>query len=57
MAATFLIWLEANKDKDLVRKLNVASHAGKYSPVLFQEYCGADLDTLWTEFAATLQKP
>jgi len=57
VAATFLIWLEAHKDKDLVRKLNVASHAGKYSPALFQEYCGADLDALWKEFAETLRKP
>ena len=56
-AAAFLIWLEANKDKDVVRKLNVASHDGKYSPALFQEYCGADLDTLWKEFAATFRKP
>lgn len=57
VAATFLMWLETNKDKDLVRKLNIASHAGKYSPALFQEYCGADLDTLWQEFVATLRKP
>ncbi len=57
VAATFLIWLETNKDKDIVRKLNVASHAGKYSPALFQEYCGADLDTLWQEFVTTLRKP
>jgi hypothetical protein len=57
VAAAFLIWLEAHKDKDIVRKLNVASHDGKYSPALFQEYCGADLDTLWKEFAETHRKP
>jgi hypothetical protein len=56
-AATFLIWLEEHKDKDIVRKLNIASHDGKYSPALFQEYCGADLDTLWKEFAETYWKP
>jgi hypothetical protein len=56
-AATFLIWLEEHKDKDIVRQLNVASHDGKYSPALFQEYCGADLDTLWKEFAETYRKP
>ena len=56
-AAAFLIWLEAKKDKDLVRKLNLASHDGKYSPALFQEYCGADLDTLWKEFVETSRSP
>ena len=56
-AATFLMWLEAHKDKDIVRKLNVASHDGKYAPALFGVYCGADLDTLWKEFAETYRKP
>ncbi|EDY18308.1 hypothetical protein CfE428DRAFT_4092 [Chthoniobacter flavus Ellin428] len=55
-AATFLIWLEEHKDKDIVRKLNIASHDGKYSPELFKEYCGADLDSLWKEFAETYRK-
>jgi len=56
-AAAFLIWLEEHKDKDIVRKLNAASHDGKYSPALFREYCGADLDALWKEFAETYRKP
>jgi hypothetical protein len=56
-AATFLIWLEEQKDKDIVRKLNIASHDGKYSSDLFKEYCGADLDSLWKEFAETYRKP
>jgi len=56
-AAAFLIWLEAHKDKDIVRKLNLASHDGNYSPALFREYCGADLDTLWKEFAEPYRKP
>jgi hypothetical protein len=55
-AATFLIWLEDHKDKDIMRKLNIASHDGKYSPALFQQYCGADLDTLWKEFAEIHRK-
>lgn len=55
-AATFLMWLEEHKDKEIVRRLNVASHDGKYSPALFPEYCGADLDTLWKEFAETYRK-
>jgi hypothetical protein len=55
-AATFLIWLEEHKDKDIVRKLNIASHEGKYAPDLFKDYCGADLDSLWKEFAETYRK-
>ncbi|MDR3406453.1 MAG: basic secretory protein-like protein [Chthoniobacter sp.] len=55
-AATFLIWLEEHKDKEIVRHLNVASHDGKYSSGLFQQYCGADLDTLWKEFAETYRQ-
>jgi hypothetical protein len=51
------MWLEEHKHKDIVRKLNIASHDGKYSPTLFKEYCGADLDTLWKEFAETYRKP
>jgi hypothetical protein len=53
IAAAFLAWLEEHKHKDLVRKLNAASQAGTYRPELFAELCGADLDTLWKEFAAT----
>lgn len=55
-AATFLMWLEEHKDKAIVHKLNVASHDGKYSPALFKEYCGADLDALWKEFAEAYRK-
>jgi hypothetical protein len=56
-AAAFLVWLEMNKDKDIVRKLNIASRYGDYSPELFRKYCGADLDALWKEFASTHRKP
>jgi hypothetical protein len=51
VAAAFLIWLEQVKNKELVRKLNIASHDGTYRPELFKELCGADLDALWKEFA------
>ncbi len=57
VAATFLIWVEASMDKDIIRKLNEASHDGKYSPDLWKEYCGTDLDSLWKEFAETYRKP
>lgn len=57
IAATFLIWLEEHKSKDLVRKLNIASHDGTYRRELFAELCGVDLDALWKEFAETQRKP
>ena len=55
-AAAFLIWLEETKDKDIVHKLNAASHDGTYKRELFQQYCGADVDALWTEFTDSLRK-
>lgn len=58
VAAAFLIWLEETKtkDKELVRKLNTASHDGTYSPAKFKELCGADAETLWKEFLTTQPK-
>jgi hypothetical protein len=57
VAAAFMIWLEKEKSKDVVRKLNIASHDGAYRPELFKELCGADLDGLWKEFAETQRPP
>ncbi|MFZ6757743.1 basic secretory protein-like protein [Undibacterium sp. Ji50W] len=59
VASSFLYWLEVNKDKDIVKKLNRALSKGEYTPELFAAYGGATLDTLWQEFieaskAATL---
>ncbi|GGC60517.1 basic secretory protein-like protein [Undibacterium terreum] len=50
VASTFLYWLESRKDKDIVRKLNLALSRGEYSDKLFETYCGATLDGLWKEF-------
>jgi hypothetical protein len=50
VASTFLFWLESRKDKEIVRRLNVALSEGRYSSKLFQQYCGQPLDTLWREF-------
>jgi len=46
-AAAFLFWLEEKKDKDLVRKLNAASHDGTYKVESFKQLCGTDVDALW----------
>jgi hypothetical protein len=52
VGATFLLWLERTKDKDIVRKLNLELSTLKGSPAMFQRYCGAPLDKLWSEFLA-----
>jgi hypothetical protein len=50
VAAAFLLWLEQNKDKDIVRSVNRAVNAHTYSPAIFRKRCGASLDQLWAEF-------
>jgi hypothetical protein len=54
-AAAFLVWLEEKRDRDIVRKLNAASRTGTYDSALFAQYCGADVDALWKEFANSLR--
>jgi hypothetical protein len=49
-SATFLAWIEKNKDKEIVRKLNELLREGKYKEDVFKEWTGSDLDALWKEF-------
>ena len=56
IAGAFLAWLEKNKDREIIQKLNAALHDGSYKPQLFQKYCGAGIGDLWTEFADTYRK-
>ncbi len=50
VGASFLLWLEQTKDRDIVRKLNVAMSKLQCSPQLLRQYTGASLDQLWGEF-------
>lgn len=50
VTGAFLYWLETSKDKTIVTVLNRALHDHKYAPALFEEHCGAPLDTLWQSF-------
>jgi Peptidase of plants and bacteria len=52
VASAFLLWLELEKDTNIVHKLNAALSEGTYSDEHFKEYCGAPLDALWLEFLA-----
>ena len=56
VAGAFLAWLEKNKDREIIQKLNAALHDGSYKPQLFQKSCGAGIGDLWTEFADTYRK-
>ena len=53
--AAFLGWLELHYDSRIVTKLNEAVRFGKYKKELFQQYCGKDVDALWTEFITAYQ--
>ena len=53
--ATFLAWCELHYDNRLVTKLNHDVRFGNYKVGLFKQYCGKDVDTLWTEFIAAYQ--
>ena len=53
--ATFLAWCELHYDSRLATKLNDAVRFGKYNVGLFKQFCGKDVDALWTEFAAAYQ--
>ncbi len=56
LSGTFLTWLEAEKDKDIIRELNDASANKTYTPELFEKLCGKPLDELWAEFGETQKK-
>jgi len=55
VASTFLFWLETRKDRQIVRELNGMLAQGKYSPVLFAQFCGEPLDALWADFVKESQ--
>ena len=56
VASSFLYWLELRKDKRIVQDLNLALSQGRYSPGLFNQFCGEPLDALWAEFVKESEK-
>ncbi len=50
--AAFLGWCELHYDSGLVTKLSRNVRFGTYNNGLFKQYCGKDVDTLWSEFVA-----
>jgi hypothetical protein len=53
--ATFLAWCELHYDNRLVTHLNHDVRFGKYTNARFKQYCGKDVDTLWSEFITAYQ--
>jgi len=55
ISANFLHYVAEKYDKDLVKKLNAALREHRYSPDLWKEYTGKDVETLNTEWKTTLK--
>lgn len=51
-SATFLGWVTNHYDSEIVTKLNDAARSGSYKNDLFRQYCGKDVEALWSEFIA-----
>jgi hypothetical protein len=52
---TFLAWCELHYDNRLVTHLNHDVRFGNYTNARFKQYCGKDVDALWSEFVADYQ--
>jgi uncharacterized protein YjaZ len=52
VTSAFLLWLEVEKDKNIVRELTAALSKGTYTEEQFKQCCGASLNALWLEFLA-----
>ena len=53
--AAFLAYCELHYDSGLVTKLSRAVRFGAYNTAMFKQYCGKDVDTLWSEFVAAYE--
>lgn len=51
----FLAWLMVKYDRRIVRELDAAFRAERYSNDCLKELTGKDLDTLWQEFVAEIK--
>lgn len=49
-AAGFLLWLETDPAPGIVRRLNAAMRDSTYTPEIFEDATGRDLDTLWADY-------
>jgi len=52
ITARFLVWLQKNKQSDIVDKLDASMRAGTYTPELWVKLTSKNVDELWAEYAA-----
>lgn len=52
VTARFLVWVEKNKDKKIVDKMDSAMRDGSYTPELWVKATGKTLDELWQEYSS-----
>jgi hypothetical protein len=52
ITARFFVWIEKNKNKDFVKKLDAAMRGKKYTDEIWKKLTGSNLDELWKEYAA-----
>ncbi len=50
VAAAFLLWVEKNKDPEIVRKANIALRTKRYHSRFWKQNTKVPLDKLWAEF-------
>lgn len=51
ITARFLVWLEKNKRKGIVKKLDKHMREGTYTPGLWLKLTGGTVDALWQEYS------
>lgn len=56
-STAFLLWIEENRRKTIVREMTVHCRNGTYRPALWKELTGSDLDTLAGEYAESVWQP
>ena len=57
ISAAFLMWIAENYNLEIVPLLNIHGRSRTYSPDVFVEYTGKELDDLWTEYVETFLQP
>lgn len=52
ITARFFVWLEQHVNKSIVDKIDAAMRSNTYTPELWKQITGKDLDELWAAYAA-----
>lgn len=52
ITARFLVWVEKNKNPEIVNKIDSAMRAGTYTADMWKQLCGKTVDELWQDYSA-----